>query len=106
MLVVWDGYWLFSTNQYGIEPVKVWSNNLLETHTNWEYYRQIWRHNSDPQPWTHLALHYLNDMSAFDSPEREAAQSTELFKKLSEEQWFQGSTTVYLKHGDRFTGAD
>lgn len=71
----------------------------------WMMCRRFLIEEGDPQPWTHLALHYLNDMSAFDSPEREAAQSTELFNKLSEEQWFQGSTTVYLKHGDPFDGS-
>lgn len=70
---------------------------------DWLMCRRFLIEDGEPQPWTHLALHYLNDMSAFDSPEREAARATEQFTKLSEEQWFQASTTVYLKHGDRFS---
>jgi hypothetical protein len=75
---------------------------MLLKGNDWLMCRRFLIEDGEPQPWTHLALHYLNDMSAFDSPEREAAQSTEWFKKLSEEQWFQGSTTVYLKHGEHF----
>ena len=69
---------------------------------DWLMCRRFLIEDGEPQPWTHLALHYLNDMSAFDSPEREAARSTDLFNKLLDEQWFQGSTTVYEKHGERF----
>jgi hypothetical protein len=67
---------------------------------DWLMCRRFLIEDGEPQPWTHLALHYLNDMSAFDSPERDAARATDWFARLSEEQWFQGSTTVYLKHGD------
>jgi len=73
---------------------------------DWLMCRRFLIEDGEPQPWTHLAVHYLNDMSAFESPKREAAQSTDLFKKLSEEQWFQGSSTVYLKHGDPFDGSE
>lgn len=69
---------------------------------DWLMFRRFLIEDGEPQPWTHLALHYLNDMSAFDSPEREAARSTDWFNKLMEEQWFQGSTMVYEKHGERF----
>jgi hypothetical protein len=88
------------------EDFNTWYENehipMLLKCDDWLMCRRFLIEDGEPQPWTHLALHYLNDMSAFDSPEREAAESTDLFKKLSEEQWFQGSTTVYLKHGDRF----
>ena len=56
----------------------------------------------EPQPWTHLALHYLADMAALASPEREAAGSTEWRKKLSEEPWFQAGYHVFEALGDRF----
>lgn len=60
----------------------------------------------DPQPWTHLAIHYLNDMSAFDSPEREVARTSETRKRLAEEPWFNASTLVLEQWGDRFPHAD
>ena len=56
----------------------------------------------EPQPWTHLALHYLADLAALDSPEREAARDTEWRKKLAEEQWFRASYQVFEAIGDRF----
>jgi hypothetical protein len=73
---------------------------------DWLMCRRFQIEDGEPQPWTHIALHYLNDLSAFESPEREAARSTEWFKKLSEHQWFQASTTVYTKHEERFLKAE
>ena len=70
--------------------------------SDWLGCRRFLISEGDPQPWTHLALHYIADMSAFDSPEREAARSTELRQKLSEEPWFNASTLVYERWGDRF----
>ncbi len=73
---------------------------------DWLMCRRFEIADGEPQPWTHLALHYLNDLSAFESSEREAARSTKWFNKLSEHQWFQASTTVYTKHEERFSKAE
>lgn len=56
----------------------------------------------EPQPWTHLAVHYLNDMAAFDSPEQEAAREIEAKAKFAEEPWFNASYQVFERWGDRF----
>lgn len=74
---------------------------LLEC-KDWLMCRRFLIEDGEPQPWTHLALHYVADMSAFDSPERQAAQSTEWREKLSQEIWFQSSTLVSHKCGERF----
>lgn len=58
----------------------------------------------EPQPWTHLAIHYLDDLAALTSPERDAARDTDWRKRLAEEPWFQSSTQVYESIGDRFNG--
>ena len=71
---------------------------------DWLRVRRFEIYEGEPQPWTHLSLHYLTDMSAFDSPEREAARTTDWYKKLSEEPWFQAGYQVFESLGERFVG--
>jgi hypothetical protein len=59
---------------------------------------------AEPQPWTHMALHYLADLSARESPERDAARDTEWYRKLSEEPWFRSSYLIFERIGERFSG--
>ena len=76
---------------------------LLEC-PEWKAIRRFEITDGDPQPWTHLALHYLSDVeAALSSIEREAASNTEWRKRLMQEAWFQGSTHTYEAFGDRFT---
>lgn len=76
---------------------------LLEC-KDWLACRRFAIFEGDPQPWTHLALHYLNDVSALDSPERQAASSTEWRERLAAEPWFNGSFLVYERWDERFLG--
>ena len=69
---------------------------------DWLLVRRFEINDGDPQPWTHLALHYLRDASALDSPELEAARNTEWRKRLAAEQWFRGSFHFFERFGDRF----
>ena len=70
----------------------------------WKAVRRFEITDGEPQPWTHLALHYLSDVeAALSSTEREAASNTDWRKKLMQEAWFQGSTHIYEAFGDRFT---
>jgi hypothetical protein len=39
-------------------------------------------------PWTHMALHYLSNLSALQSPERAAARSTPWRLELDRQPWF------------------
>ena len=56
-----------------------------------------------PQPWTHLALHYLsNAVTALSSKELQESRKTDLRLKLEQEYWFQGSSQFYEAIGDRF----
>lgn len=72
----------------------------------WLAVRRFEIFDGEPQPWTHLALHYLADISALETPERAAARDTEWRKKLSEEDWFQPSARIYDRFGDRFVRED
>ena len=39
-------------------------------------------------PWSHMALHYLSDLSALESPERYAARTTPWRKEFEQQPWF------------------
>lgn len=77
---------------------------LLLRCKDWLMVRRFEICDAEPQPWTHLALHYLADMKALASPEREAARDTEWRAKLAAEPWFQGSYLVFERFHDRFKG--
>lgn len=49
----------------------------------------------DPEPWTHLALHFMTSDTALESPEREEARNTEWRTRLAEETWFRASARLY-----------
>ena len=51
--------------------------------------------------WTHVALHYLTDLRALESPERDQARSTPWRARLAAEPWFKGEYRVYYRWGGR-----
>lgn len=69
---------------------------------DWLMCRRFSIEDADPEPWTHLALHYLRDEAALKSPERLAANETPWRKKLAEESWFRGRFQMFQRHGNRF----
>lgn len=98
----------FSVPDERVDEFNSWYDDehvpLLLKCDHWLAVRRFEILEGEPQPWTHLAVHYIADMAAFDSPERKAARSTEWRAKLAEEPWFQGSYEVYERFGDRFEG--
>ena len=50
---------------------------------------------------THVALHYLTDLRALESPERDRARSTPWRDRLAVEPWFKGEYRVYYQWGAR-----
>jgi hypothetical protein len=56
---------------------------------------------SDPVPFNRLALHYIKDLSALDSPARQRARATPWRAKLAEEDWFKGVYKIFARHGAR-----
>jgi len=77
---------------------------LLLKCKDWLRVRRFEIYEGEPQPWTHLSLHYLADMAALDSPERAAARGTDLYSRLAEEPWFQAGYQVFEALGDRQVG--
>lgn len=57
-----------------------------------------------PGNWTHLALHYLKDPAALDSPERQRARATPWRSRLAGEPWFNGHYLVFSRHMPRQLG--
>ncbi len=98
----------FSVPDDRVEEFNRWYDEehipLLLKCKDWLRVRRFDIYEGEPQPWTHLALHYLADISAFESAEREAARTTDLYKKLSEEAWFRAGYLEYDALGERFSG--
>lgn len=69
----------------------------------WHMCRRFAIDDGNPEPWTHLALHYLASEKALQGPERAAANETPWRKKLAEESWFRGKFQVFQRRGTRFT---
>lgn len=47
---------------------------------------------------THIALHYLTDLRALESGERDRARATPWRDRLAREPWFRGDYRVYYRH--------
>ena len=77
---------------------------LLMRCPDWKAVRRFQINDGEPQPWTHLALHYLGSMDALQSPEREAARKTAWRDKLAAEPWFKGHYSVFERHRERHIG--
>ena len=76
---------------------------MLLKSEHWQGIRLLEILEGEPQPWTHLSINYLTNMDkAFDSPAFKAFTTTQLYKKLSQENWFQSSSLVYERFGERF----
>lgn len=56
-----------------------------------------------PEPFTHIALHHLSDLSALQSPARAAARASDRRASIAAEPWFKGSYMTFAAHGPRFS---
>jgi hypothetical protein len=70
----------------------------------WPMCRRYRIRNPGPNDWTHVALHYLTDLRALESPQRDAARSTVWRNRLAAEPWFKGEYRVYYQWGRRWNG--
>src|SRR5256885_675345 len=65
---------------------------------DWLMVRRFRILDGEPERWTHLALHYLADMNALNSPERVRARASPWRARLAEESWFSARYIVAAKH--------
>jgi hypothetical protein len=57
---------------------------------------------AEPQPFTHLALHYLATQDALQSSAREQARNSPWRLRLAQEKWFKGHCSMFASIGQRF----
>ncbi|HEY4316726.1 MAG TPA: hypothetical protein VGN04_03905 [Herbaspirillum sp.] len=97
----------FNVPQDRLAAFDEWYNEdhapLLMACKDWQMVRRFNIISGEPGPFNRLALHYLSDMSAMDSPERKKARETPWRAKISAESWFSGTYTIFEKHGARQT---
>jgi hypothetical protein len=77
---------------------------LLEC-KDWLLVRRFRVVEGEPKSWTHLALHYLMDMRALESPERHRSRQSQWRARLAKEDWFAPEYLVHQKHGSRQYGS-
>jgi hypothetical protein len=77
---------------------------LLMECPDWLMVRRMRVADGVPETYTHMALHYLADAKALQSPEREKARKTAWRDKLAKNDWFKASYTVFDRIGQRHLG--
>lgn len=77
---------------------------LLMQCPDWLMVRRMRVTDGVPETYTHMALHYLADAKALQSPEREAARKTAWRDRLAQNDWFKASYTVFDRVGQRQIG--
>jgi hypothetical protein len=73
--------------------------NILFGSPYWKMCRRFRIVRADNAPFTHAALHYLSDLKALESPEREMARQTEWRARLAAEPWFNGTYQLFYRLG-------
>jgi hypothetical protein len=77
---------------------------LLMGCKDWLMVRRFRVVDGEPTRANRLALHYLADRSALDSPERAAARQTPWRDRMAALPWFAGRYSMFEKHGGRQIG--
>ena len=72
---------------------------LLQRCAYWPMSRRYRIRDAGDRGFTHVALHYLTDLRALESPERDQARSTPWRDRLSAEPWFKAEYRVYYRWG-------
>ena len=74
---------------------------ILIQQKDWIAVRRFDIVDAEPEPFNRLALHYLADAAALNSPERRRARETPWRRHLAAEPWFNGRCNVFKRHGTR-----
>ena len=61
---------------------------------------------ADPDPFTHMMLHYVRRADVLDAPEVRAARDTVRRNRLAAESWWNPRIVMYRKRGRRFLKTD
>ena len=68
----------------------------------WRMVRHMKIVDANPQPFTHLFIHYVDDEAVLDSDELAAARATEWRNRLAAEDWFRPHLVHYRRRGKRY----
>ena len=97
---------LFSVPPEGEKDFDAWYDDehlgILLRSPYWPMCRRFKVHNPAPNSWTHIALHYLRDLRALESKERDEARATPWRARLAKHAWFKGDYRVLYKFGPRW----
>lgn len=98
---------LFSVPPEGEADFNAWYDEehlgILLKSPHWPMCRRFKVVNPVAGSWTHIALHYLRDLRALESPERDEARATPWRARLAQHAWFKGDYRVLYKVGLRLT---
>lgn len=75
---------------------------MLQRGPDWVMSRRFEIVEYDPEPYTDMVIHYLNDVAALESDEFAAARSSEWREKLARETWFNPHFVTYRRRNSRF----
>ncbi len=96
---------LFSVPAAGEADFNAWYDEehlgILLRSPYWPMCRRFKVYKPQPESWTHIALHYLTDLRALESRERDEARATPWRAKLALNDWFKGDYRVLYKLGQR-----
>ena len=74
---------------------------MLMQQKDWIAVRRFDIVDGEPELFNRLALHYLADAAALNSPERQPARETTWRQRLAAEPWFNAGYKVFNRHGTR-----
>lgn len=98
---------LFNVPAHGEQDFNAWYDQehlgILLRCQYWPMCRRFKIHKPQPDSWTHIALHYLTDLRALESKERDEARATPWRDRLAQHEWFKGDYRVLYKYGTRRT---
>jgi hypothetical protein len=96
---------LFAVPPEGEADFNAWYDDehlgILLKSPHWPMCRRFKVVNPVAGAWTHIALHYLNDLRALESPERDEARATPWRARLAQHAWFKGDYRVLYRIGAR-----
>jgi hypothetical protein len=96
---------LFSVPPEGEQDFNAWYDEehlgILLRSPYWPMCRRFKVHEPAAGSWTHIALHYLTDLRALESKERDEARATPWRDRLAKHAWFKGDYRVLYKYGAR-----
>ncbi len=75
---------------------------ILLGNPHWHMVRYMRIVDANPQPFTHMFIHYVDDISVLQSDEVVAARATEWRNRLAAESWFKPHLVHYRLRGKRY----